>query len=117
MSSDKIKDDPDTLPWLGRKLLFLDDMKNVDKIVHALYGICALLVLADFFYKKKYYVAVENIPGIYAFYGFFMCAGLVLGARTMRIFLKRDEDFYAPYDVESEEFPEDGLDRKEHGDV
>lgn len=115
MSSHDIKDDPTTYPWLGRKLLFLDDMKNVERIVFALYGICAVLVLADFFYKKKYYVSVENIPGIYAFYGFFMCAGLVLGARTMRIFLQRDEDFYSPKDVESEDFPNDGMEQKEHG--
>lgn len=117
MSSRKFEDNPDNLPWLGRKLLFLDNMKNVDRIVYGIYGICALLVLADFFYKKKYYVSVENIPGIYAYYGFFMCAGLVLGARAMRLVLKRDEDYYAPYDVESEVFPEDGLERKEHGDV
>lgn len=107
-------DNPDDLPWLGRKLLFLDDMKNVERIVYGLYGICALLILADFFYKKKYYVAVENIPGIYAFYGFFMCAGLVLGARTMRLFLKRDENYYAPKDVEAEEFPEDLMERDDH---
>lgn len=117
MSSHEIKDDPERLPWLGRKLLFLEKMKNVDRVVYALYGVCALLVLADFFYKKKYYVSVENITGFYAFYGFFLCAALVLGARTLRLFLKRNEDFYAPYDVEAEEYPEDGLERKEHGDV
>jgi len=116
MSSKPIKDDPETLPPLGRKLLFLDDMKNVDRIVYALYGICALLVLADFFYKKKYYVGVENWPGFYAFYGFFMCTGLVLGARSMRLFLKRDETYYAPYDVESEAYPEHDMERKENRD-
>jgi len=111
------KDDPEALPWLGRKLLFLDNMKNVERIVTGLYVLCALLFLADFFYKKKYYVSVENWPGFYAVYGFVMCAGLVVIARWMRSFLKRDESYYAPFDVESEEYPEDGLARQEHGDV
>jgi len=69
------------------------------------------LFLADFFYKKKYYVGIENFPGFYALYGFFMCVGLVLGARSLRIFLKRDEDYYAPYDIESEAYPEDQMER------
>jgi len=111
------KDDPETFPWLGRKLLFLDDMKNVDRIVIGLYVLCAGLFLADFFYKKKYYVGMENFPGFYAIYGFVMCAGLVVIARWMRTFLKRDETYYAPYDVEAEEYPESGLDRRENGNV
>ena len=108
------KDDPQNLPWLGRKLLFLDDMRNVEKIVYGLYGLCALLCIADFFYKKKYYVPVETFPGFYAIYGFFMCAGLVICARMMRIFLKRDETYYHPKDVESEDHPEHDLDRETH---
>lgn len=114
MSTHSHKDNPQDLPWLGRKLLFLDDMKNVDRIVYGLYAVCALLFLADMLYKKKYYVSVENIFGFYGMYGFFMCAGLVLGARMMRLFLKRDEDYYAPYDVESEPFPEDQMERDDH---
>ena len=112
----KHQDDPDTLPWLGRKLLFLDDMKNVDRLVYGLYGLCALLFVADFFYKKKYYISAENFPGFYALYGFFMCAALVVCAKLMRIFLKRDETYYAPQDVESEDYPEDGLSRERYDD-
>ncbi len=114
--ADKHQDDPNTLPWLGRKLLFLDDIKNVNRLVYWLYGVCALLFAADFMYKKKTYLAVENFPGFYALYGFFMCAALVICAKAMRIFLKRDEDYYAPNDVESEKYPEDGLSREQHND-
>lgn len=108
----KVKDDPRNFPWLGRKLLFLDDMRNVTRIVYGLYAVCALLFLADFLYKKKTYLAAENFPGFYALYGFFMCAGLVIGAKAMRLFLKRDETYYTPNDVESEAYPEDGLSRE-----
>jgi hypothetical protein len=108
----KHETDPAKLPWLGRKLLFLDDMRNVERIVYGLYGLCTLLFLADFFYYKKTYVVVEKFPGFYAIYGFVMCALLVICARGMRVVLKRDETFYAPHDVESEPYPEKGLDRE-----
>lgn len=107
------KTDPNKLPWLGRKLLWLDNMKNVDRIVYTLYFVCAALFLADFFYKKKTYLDLEDIPGFYAIYGFIMCAALVVCARGMRLFLMRDETYYAPNDVESEDYPEDQLERDE----
>lgn len=107
------KTDPNKLPWLGRKLLWLDNMQNVDRIVYSLYGLCAILFLADFFYKKKTYLDLEDLPGFYAIYGFVMCAALVVCARGMRLFLMRDETYYAPNDVESEEYPEDQLEREE----
>ncbi|MEL7429501.1 MAG: hypothetical protein AAFN43_05835 [Pseudomonadota bacterium] len=106
--------DPASLPWLGRKLLWLDDMKNVNRIVYALYGLCAALFLADFFYKKKTYLDLEDIPGFYALYGFLMCAALVICARGMRLFLMRGEDYYAPRDVESETYPEHDMKGEEH---
>lgn len=106
--------DPSSLPWLGRKLLWLDDMKNVDRIVYALIGLCALLALADFAYHKHSYFAMEDIPGFYAAYGFFLPIALVICAKVMRVLLAREEDYYAPKDVESEPFPEDQLDRESH---
>lgn len=114
MSADKNnKTDPSKLPWLGRKLLWLDDIKNVDRIVFGLYGLCAVLFLADFFYKKKTYLDLEDVPGFYAIYGFIMCAALVVCARAMRTFLMRDETYYAPKDVESEAYPEHDMQRED----
>ena len=105
-------EDTSRFPWLGRKLMFLDNMKNVDRVVYGLYGLCFLLFIGDFLYKKKTYFAVEDFPGFYAIYGFVMCARLVICARGMRLFLMRDEDYYAPDDVDSEEYPEEGLSRE-----
>lgn len=104
--------DPNKLPWLGRKLLWLDDMKNVNRIVFGLYGLCALLFVADFFYKKKTYLDLEDVPGFYALYGFIMCAALVVCARGMRLFLMRSEEYYSPNDVEAEDHPEGDLQRE-----
>ena len=76
------------------KTYWLDDPRNVDKIVYTLCAICAVLMLLDFFYHKHAHFEFENWFGFYAWYGFIMCVGLVLGAKWMRTFLKRDEDYY-----------------------
>ena len=106
------KTDPAKLPALGRALLFLDNPKSVTWIVYGLYAVCAALVAADLLYKKKTYFNAEYIFGFYGWYGFFMCAALVICAKGMRVFLMRREDYYSPMDVESEEYPEDQLDRR-----
>ncbi len=110
----KRTEDSTNFPWLGQKLMFVDNMKNVDRIVYGLYAVCAILFLADFLYKKKTYLAAEAFPGFYAIYGFVMCAALVICAKLMRLVLKRDEAYYAPQDVEAEDYPEAGLDREQY---
>ncbi|MBC6441589.1 MAG: hypothetical protein GDA53_00375 [Rhodobacteraceae bacterium] len=105
------KTDPAKLPWLGRKLLFLDRPKNITLVVYAIYALCALLLLMEFVYTKHPYFGLEKIFGFYGWYGFVMCALLVICARAMRVVLIRSESYYAPGDVESEPYPEDGLDR------
>ncbi len=82
--------DNDALPEKG----WFDEKRNVKKIVWALVIICAGLFLADGFYHKHPYFAVENVFGFYALYGFGMCVVLVLVAKWMRTFLMRDEDYY-----------------------
>ena len=86
MSSEHNKD-PDKQYWL-------DDPRNVDKIVWSLVAVCALLVLADLLYHKHVHFSFENWFGFFAGYGFIMCVLLVLVAKVMRVILKRDEDYY-----------------------
>ena len=73
---------------------WLDDPKNVRKIVLTLFVVCGLLFIADAFYEKHSHFAAEDIFGFYAIYGFVMCVALVLAAKVMRVFLMRDEDYY-----------------------
>ncbi len=76
------------------KTYWLDDRRNVRKIVWALVIVCAALFAADGFYLKYSYFTVEKVFGFYAIYGFVMCVGLVLLAKLMRKILMRDEDYY-----------------------
>lgn len=73
---------------------WLDDPRNVTRIVYGLAVLCALALVADFFYTKKPSFDIENIAGFYAIYGFVVSTALVLTAKQMRRVLKRDEDYY-----------------------
>ena len=102
------------LPALGRMMLWVDEKKNVDRLVYGLYAFCAALFAADFFYHKHVEFGIEKIPGFYAIYGFVMCAALVICAKALRVILKRPENYYAPYDMQSEDYPADQLERIDH---
>jgi len=73
---------------------WFDKPANIKKIIGALIIVCALLLVAEFFYHKHPYFAIEEVFGFYAFYGFTMCVLLVLAAKIMRVVLMRDEDYY-----------------------
>lgn len=73
---------------------WLDEPRNVTRIVYGLAVLCALALIADFFYTKNPKFDIERVPGFYALYGFGVSAALVLTAKQMRRVLRRDEDYY-----------------------
>jgi hypothetical protein len=78
----------------GERRYWLDDMRNVDKLVYALYVVCAGLLLIDLFVPKHGPFAIEHWFGFYGIYGFVACVGLVLAARALRVIVMRPEDYY-----------------------
>lgn len=78
---------------VGRRY-WLDDPRNVDRIVWSLYGICAFLLLIDIFVPKHGPFGIEHLFGFYGIYGFVACVGLVLTAKGLRVILMRPEDYY-----------------------
>lgn len=84
------------------KKYWLDDRRNVMKIVYALVTVCVVLVLLDPFYDKHAHFGPENWFGFFGFYGFVCCVGLVLTAKEMRRLLMRREDYYEKDDGEEE---------------
>ncbi|GGA22501.1 hypothetical protein [Neptunicoccus cionae] len=106
------REDTSGTPALGRVFTALSAPKAAKTLFYALVVLCVGLFLADFFYKKYTYVAVENIPGFYALYGFIITAGLVLLAKIWGNWVRRPEDYYAPNDVDAEAFPQDELDEE-----
>jgi hypothetical protein len=73
---------------------WLDDPRNVTRIVGGLAVLCALALLADFFYPKHPFFSVERFPGFYGVYGFVVSFALVLAAKRLRRLLRRDKDYY-----------------------
>jgi hypothetical protein len=78
----------------GKKRHIFDDPANVKRVIHALYGVCALSLLADFFVDRHVDHPGEALFGFYALYGFVACVILVLVAKELRKVLMRGEDYY-----------------------
>jgi hypothetical protein len=81
-------------PRPGERRYWLDDPRNVDRIVYALYAICAALLAIDIFVHKHGPFAIEHLFGFYGIFGFVACVALVLAARALRVVLMRPEDYY-----------------------
>jgi hypothetical protein len=82
---------------------WLDNPRNVTRLVYGLAALCAVALLADFGYLKQPHFDVERWPGFYAVYGFLVSVTLVLTAKQLRKVLRRDEDYYAPPDRDDDD--------------
>jgi purine-cytosine permease-like protein len=76
------------------KKYWLDQPRNVNKIVYTLYTTCAVLFLADFFYHKHAHFNFENWFGFYAWFGFVAYISIVMSAKLFRKIIKRKENYY-----------------------
>ncbi|MBW2137064.1 MAG: hypothetical protein JRH06_05870 [Deltaproteobacteria bacterium] len=62
-----------------------------------LFGFCCALVvllIVDLFIHKHGEFSWERAPGFLALYGFGSCVALIFIAKVLRVFIKRDEDYY-----------------------
>lgn len=73
--------------WLDRK-------ENVTKIARTLYGVCAVLLLADLVIDRHAETQIDAFPFFYGIYGFVGSVFLVMTAKQMRKILMRREDYY-----------------------
>lgn len=71
-----------------------DRPENVERLLKGFYGLCILLVLADFVLHRHIGFDWEKIPAFYALYGFIACVLLVLIAKKIRNVVMRKEDYY-----------------------
>ncbi|OXM75146.1 MULTISPECIES: hypothetical protein [Amycolatopsis] len=73
---------------------WLDRPRNVTRIVYGLVVLCALAFAAGLFSREHPHFGVEGWFGFHALYGFAGSVGLVLTAKWLRRFLRRDESYY-----------------------
>lgn len=83
-----------------KKSYWLDQSRNINRIVYLLWAVCAGLVAAEFFYDKHPYFGWDGWFGFYALFGFTAYCFIVLSAKALRRVIKRDEDYYdqGPHD-------------------
>ena len=86
--TDPHKDAPSSPGWL-------DEPKNVNKLLWALYLACAAVFAADFLIPRPmHFEPPENIPGFFALFGFIAFVVIVFGGKLLRLIVKRDADYY-----------------------
>lgn len=73
---------------------WLDEPRNVTRVVYGLAVLCVLALGADLFYSKHPHFGFEAWLGFYAVFGFVCSLALVLTAKQLRRVLRRDEDYY-----------------------
>lgn len=79
---------------MKRELKIFDDPKNVKRLLNVFYAALAVLLIADFFVTKHADFPWDGNVNFFAAYGFFSCVLLILVAKVLRLFLKRDEAYY-----------------------
>lgn len=73
---------------------------------------CAALTALDFTLHKHGAFALEDGRIFYGWFGLLGSVALVIVARLVAPFLRRNEDYYAPHATASEEHPESDLGRE-----
>ena len=71
-----------------------DDPKNVQRLIKGFYGLCILLVVADFIIHRHTTLDLEKIPAFYAIYGFSAYVLLVVLSNLLRKLVMRGENYY-----------------------
>lgn len=88
-----MSDHPETKSPDGKQHMF-DNPKNVKRVIHILYALCFISVIAEFFVHRHIDHPWEALFGFYALYGCIACVVLVLVATELRKLIMRDENYY-----------------------
>ena len=78
---------------------WLDDPRNVRRLVHGFFYGCALVATLDVVFvlrlsERHVEFSFEQLPLFHCIFGLVACVTLVLVAKQLRRILKRDEKYY-----------------------
>ncbi len=79
---------------MKKELKIFDKPKNVKRFLGFFYASLLVLLVLDFFIHKHAEFPWEGAINFFAVYGFLSCVLLIFIAKILRIFVKRDEDYY-----------------------
>lgn len=78
----------------AQKTHLFDNPRNVERLLKVFYGICFILIIADFIIHRHTTMVWEKLPAFYALYGFVACVALVVIAKLMRKVVMRKENYF-----------------------
>ena len=78
----------------GEKQHLFDNPRNVKRLLRGFYSVCLLLIGLDLVVHRHVAHGWESLAGFYAIFGFVAFVVIVYLGRFLRLFVKRDEDYY-----------------------
>jgi hypothetical protein len=82
------------LASMKKELKIFDKPENVKKFLGLFYASLVVLLIVDFFVHKHAEFPWEGATDFFAVYGFISCVALIFIAKVLRLFVKRDEEYY-----------------------
>lgn len=79
---------------MKKELKIFDKPENVKRFLGIFYVSLVVLLVVDFFIHKHAEFPWEGATDFFAVYGFISCVLLIFIAKALRIFVKKDEDYY-----------------------
>ena len=79
---------------MKKELTLFDNPRNVKRLLVCFYCSLAVLLVIDFFIHKHAYFPWEGWTNFFAAYGFVSCVLLIFIAKIIRLFIKRNEDYF-----------------------
>ena len=77
---------------------WLDQPRNIKWLWRGFLVVLALTVLAEVFVPMHPHFEVEAIFGFNAWFGFTVCAAMIVAAKALALLLKRDDTYYGKHD-------------------
>jgi len=110
-----INDSNEEVAPLARRFLWVDTKSGLNRLIIGLIVLCIFLFAMDFVWHRHVKVPGEEFYGFHAIAGFVSFTVIVLGAKTLRLLIRRDESYYGESSVDGEDsYPEAGTERIEH---
>ncbi|MFP4225524.1 MAG: hypothetical protein ACLFRF_02255 [Desulfobacterales bacterium] len=79
---------------MKKELKIFDNPRNVNILLLVFFASLIVLLIIDFFIHKHAAFEWEGYPNFFAVYGFISCVLLIYIAKLLRLWVKRNEDYY-----------------------
>ena len=79
---------------MKKEFAIFDKPENVRKLLLIFFISLAVLLVIELFIHKHGHFPWEDAPFFFAVYGFISCVALIFIAKFIRMFVKRNEDYY-----------------------